>query len=112
MKSRIHFTPARREEPVKEIQRKIRALLEAAGIASRVKAHDRVAVKLHFGELKNDTSIPPDYVRPVVEAVRACSGQPFLTDTCVLYKSVRDNAVSHLRFAADRGFTLGKQARP
>ncbi|MBN2201254.1 DUF362 domain-containing protein [bacterium] len=97
---------------MKEVQRKIRALLEAAGIASRIRAHDRVAVKLHFGELKNDTSIPPEYIRPVVEAVRACSGQPFLTDTCVLYKSVRDNAISHLRFAADRGFTLGKTGAP
>jgi uncharacterized Fe-S center protein len=112
LKTRIYFTPALREEPVKETQRKIRTLLDAAGLASRIRANDRVAVKLHFGELKNDTSIPPEYVRPVVEAVRAGSGQPFLTDTCVLYKSVRDNAVSHLRFAADRGFTLGKTGAP
>ncbi len=112
MKSKVFFLPALREEPVKETQRKIRTLLDAAGIGSRVRAHDRVAVKLHFGEPKNDTSIPPDYVRPVVEAVRSLSGEPFLTDTCVLYKSVRDNAITHLRFAADRGFTLGKTGAP
>jgi uncharacterized protein len=112
LKPKVFFTPARREEPVKELQKKIRMLLDASGIESRIRANDLVAVKLHFGELKNDTSIPPEYVRPVIEAVRSRSGRPFLTDTCVLYKSVRDNAIGHLRFASDRGFTLGKTGAP
>jgi uncharacterized protein len=112
LKSTVYFAPAKREEPVKEIQGRIRRLLDAAGLESRIRANDLVAVKLHFGEQKNDTALPPEYVRPVVEAVKSRSASPFLTDTCVLYKSVRDNAVGHLRFAQDRGFTIGRTGAP
>jgi len=67
---------------------------------------------MHFGEKGNETSIPPSYVAPVVEEVKKLSGKPVLTDTCVLYRSIRDNAADHLQFAHSRGFTIENTGAP
>jgi uncharacterized Fe-S center protein len=105
LKPEVHFVRASADEKIEDIQRKIRTLFQSADLGSCIQKRDLVAVKLHFGEKGNETSLPPAYVRPVVEEVMNRSGRPLLTDTCVLYKSIRDNAADHLRFAHERGFT-------
>jgi uncharacterized protein len=112
MKTEVHFVRADRDEKIEEIQRKIRILFHEADLGSCIQKHDLVAIKMHFGEEGNDTSIPPAFVKPVVEEVKNRSGRPVLTDTCVLYRSVRDNAAGHLRFAHDRGFTIADTGAP
>jgi uncharacterized Fe-S center protein len=112
MASRIHFVKAARTEPNKAVAEKVRALFSEAGLAKVVGKNDLTAVKIHFGEPKNDTHIPPEYAKPVIREIRQAGGNPFFTDTCVLYKSARDNAVNHLRVARDHGFTIDKTDAP
>jgi len=45
-------------------------------------------------------------VKHWVERVRATGATPFLTDTAVLYKSPRADAVGHMKVARDHGFTF------
>jgi len=112
LKPEVTFVRASRDEKIEEVQQKIRALFQKADLGSCIRGKDLVAVKMHFGEKGNETSIPPAYVKPVVEEVKNRSGSPMLTDTCVLYRSVRDNAADHLRFAHDRGFTIADTGAP
>ena len=112
MKSEVAFVRANRDETIEAVRQKIRALFLKADLGSCIQKQDLVAVKMHFGEKGNETSIPPSYVTPVVEEVKHRSGKPILTDTCVLYRSIRDNAADHLQFAHDRGFTIANTGAP
>lgn len=73
---------------------------------------DRTAVKLHIGERGNDGYISPVYVRPIVDKVKACSGQSFLTDTNTLYLGSRSNAVDHITTAILHGFGFALTGAP
>ena len=101
----VFFVPLRREEPEAEAERKLRLLSEHAGLTEVIQDRDYVALKLHFGEEGNGTHIPPRLVCPLVSLVAELGGRPFLTDTCVLYRSPRNNAVTHLQLATQHGFT-------
>jgi len=108
----VIFVRADRDEKIEAVRKKISGLFHKADLGSCIQKKDLVAIKMHFGEKGNETSIPASYVRPVVEEVMGRSGRPVLTDTCVLYRSVRDNAADHLRFAHDRGFTIENTGAP
>jgi uncharacterized protein len=112
MSSRVFFIPAARSESPHEVARKLRRLFLKADLGAVVSAHDLVALKIHFGETGNETSIPAAFVKPVAEEVKKRKGRPFWTDTCVLYHSIRDNAADHLQFAHDRGFTAENAGAP
>jgi len=103
--SKVFFQAVDCEEKPKALARKVRLLFEAADLGACVGRNDFTAVKLHFGDRKNDTHIPPQLVKPVVEAVKKRHGRVFLTETCVLYKSPRNNAVEHIQLALEHGFT-------
>ncbi|MCD6117739.1 DUF362 domain-containing protein [bacterium] len=87
-------------------------LIERAGLVKIIGKNDLTAIKIHFGEKKNSTHIPPFYVRPLSERIKQYGGKPFLTDTCVLYKSQRDNSVDHLMLAHEHGFTIEATGAP
>jgi uncharacterized Fe-S center protein len=112
LKSKVFFIRASRNEAVDEVQEKIRTLFRKADLKSCIETNDLVGVKTHFGEERNETSIPFQYIQPLVDEIKIHSGRPFLTDTCVLYKSIRDNAVSHLQFAHAQGFTPENTGAP
>lgn len=65
------------------------------------------AIKLHFGEMGNDTHLNPQLVQVVVDKVRQAGAKPFLTDTTTLYSGSRNNAVDHLNTALRHGFAPG-----
>ncbi len=81
-------------------------LFQRAGFNSCINENDFSALKIHFGEDGVNTYIPPDMVKPVIESIKKCEARPFLTDTCVLYKAKRDNAVEHLLVAAQHGYSI------
>lgn len=91
---------------------KTKALFEAAGLARAFKAHDVTALKLHVGEPGTKTFISPSVVRALVDCLKGNGIRPFLTDTSVLYRSPRDDAVGHLEVAAGHGFTLQNVGAP
>ncbi|MCF8024306.1 MAG: DUF362 domain-containing protein [Desulfobacteraceae bacterium] len=84
--------------------KKLRRLIDNAGLNSCVKERDLVALKLHFGELGNTAFIRPVYIRHIVEMVKQSGGVPFLTDANTLYAGSRGNAVDHLNTAVSNGF--------
>jgi uncharacterized Fe-S center protein len=80
-------------------------LIQASGIEARVAKRALVAVKVHFGEKGNTAYVRPAFIRPVVDAVKAAGGVPFVTDCNTLYVGSRGHSVHHLMTAHDHGFT-------
>jgi hypothetical protein len=80
-------------------------LFEEADLASMISRGDRVAVKVHMGELGNTTHIRPQFVAKIVELVKAAGGKPFVTDTTTIYPGERFTASAYLKTAAINGFT-------
>jgi len=108
----IFFMPLNSYEKLATIQEKIKKLYEYARCDTCFENNDHVALKIHFGEKKNTTHVSPDYVLPIAEKIKKKGGKPFLTDTNVLYKSSRSDAVSHLLLAYDHGFTIDRCGAP
>ncbi|MFW5912048.1 MAG: DUF362 domain-containing protein [Candidatus Hadarchaeota archaeon] len=65
---------------------------------------DRVAIKMHFGERKNETHLNPNLIRPIYERVDENDEETTLMDCTVLYKSERSIASTHLDVAKSNGF--------
>ena len=104
MASKVFFTDAR-SKMGKSLPKKLRSLLRTAGFAGFIEEGDMVALKVHWGEAENTGYIRPPFVRTVVDAVRQASGRPFVTDTNVLYRAARHDALGNLEAAAMNGFT-------
>lgn len=102
--SLVYFAGLRARSAKENKTRKIQALFEAAGFASRIPQDALTAVKVHVGERGNDTFMNPVLVRAVVDKIKAAGGKPFLTDTNTLYNGCRHNAVDHMQLALEHGF--------
>jgi hypothetical protein len=103
MKSRVFFIDLRTDTK-ENLTGKLNRLLDQVSISSIIKKKELIAVKLHFGEKGNTAFIRPIFIRDIVQKIRACEGNPFLTDTNTLYRGERGDAVSHLRLAIEHGF--------
>ncbi len=97
----VRYQPSRgpREKQVEDL----RALLQA--LPAPFGRHDRVGVKLHWGERGNTSHLPPDFAREVVRWLQARGCAPFVFDTTVLYSGGRRTAKDSLATAAAHGFT-------
>jgi len=69
------------------------------------KENDTVALKLHYGEEGNKTSLKPMYAKVVVDALKSIGAKPFLFDSSVKYPSPRNNPEGHRETAKAQGFT-------
>jgi uncharacterized Fe-S center protein len=87
-------------------------LLTRSGLAAAVAPGDLVAVKLHFGESRHTGHVRPWFMKRIVSWLLRQETCPFLTDTNTLYRGTRADAVSHLRAAADHGFTYSAVGAP
>jgi len=105
-RSVVYFAAVKDGEDDKYIRNAIRSLYEAAGIDKFIENKDLVAVKTHFGEKGNVTYLKPVYLRTLVDRIKKSGGRPYLTETSVLYKSQRSNALSHILLAFEHGFTF------
>ena len=65
---------------------------------------ERVAVKVHFGEPGNETSLTPEKIKPFVELLKGVGCEVFLYDSLVAYGGVRSEAASHKEHAISKGF--------
>lgn len=102
--STVFLARMRVRNPEENNNVKIQTLCKVAGLAAIIDEADLTAVKLHFGELGNDTFIKPVFVRSVVDVIRKFEGKPFLTDTNTMYIGSRHNAADHLITAIRHGF--------
>ncbi len=73
---------------------------------------DLAALKLHVGEPRTKTFVSPMIVKTLVRCVAKTGAKPFLTDTAVLYKSRRGDAVNHAHVAYEHGFGIGEIGAP
>ncbi len=87
-------------------------LLTAASFGTHLKRGDLTAIKIHFGERGATGYISPKFLPPVIKAIRAAKGQPFVTETNTIYRGARTDAVSHLTVAAEHGFSQTKIGVP
>lgn len=88
----------------KSLLDRIQELVEAAGMKNVVKKKGLTAVKIHFGERGNTGFVRPLLIRPIIDAISAAGGKPFLTDANTLYVGSRGNGVDHLNTAIQNGF--------
>ncbi|MGD8395712.1 MAG: DUF362 domain-containing protein [Candidatus Eiseniibacteriota bacterium] len=110
--SQVHLVAATGHDSGPVLARKIEALWEAADLNRCFQPRDLAALKLHVGEPGKTTFVSPEIVAALVTLLQRAETRPFLTDTAVLYRSPRDNAVGHARVAHDHGFTLERVGAP
>ncbi|MBU1873302.1 DUF362 domain-containing protein [bacterium] len=99
-------------DPIDQTKNRLKKLFKTAGFDKIIEKNDVTAVKVHFGEPGNTSYLPHHYVEPIVRMIKSCNAKPFVTDTNVLYKSRRDNAIDHIEVAAEHGFTSEKLGAP
>jgi uncharacterized Fe-S center protein len=105
LKPNVYFIPAAASDSLETIYKKLLALYDQAEFSQCFEANDLVAIKIHFGEEGNITHVPAPYLKPIIAAIKQSQARPFFTDTCVLYRSRRSNALSHLQLAEVNGFS-------
>lgn len=111
MTSKVFFADMRTRSG-ENLFAKIGKLLQQCGIRERITTADLVAVKVHFGERGNHTFVRPIFVRRVVDEIKSCGGQPFLTDSSTLYPGQRKEAVAALACAIENGFAFSVVGAP
>ncbi len=102
--SDVYFVSMKASKASESVLKKLGRLFEAAHFNSCIAKNDLVAVKMHFGEVGNTAFVQPVLVRPIVDAIKAAGGKPFLTDANTMYVGQRANAVDHLVTASRHGF--------
>lgn len=112
MKSEVYFTRVGAESMDDSILTRLKKMFDRAGAGSIIKDKENVAIKSHFGEEGNVSFVSPLYYRTIVDRVKDCGGNPFLTDTNTLYVGQRNNAVKHLNAALKHGFSFATVNAP
>ena len=103
-KSKVYFTDM--HATLREnLPRKLKRLIETAGIGQIDFEKKFAAIKIHFGEPGNLAYLRPNYARVVADEIRELGGKPFLTDCNTLYVGGRKNALDHLDSAYQNGFS-------
>lgn len=91
---------------------KLQRLATASQLLIPISREALVAIKTHVGEQLNDTHIEPKLIGALAELVKQQGAHPFATDTTVLYRSERDNAVKHTMLAESHGFSITNMGCP
>lgn len=112
MAAKVFFIQASAKENLEKIHHKILLLYRQSMLDSCFEKDDFVALKIHFGEDGNTTHIPANYFNPIIQHLNKKGAKPFFTDTCVLYRGQRSNAVNHLKVAEKHGFSLANTGAP
>lgn len=104
MASNVYFANFRARSPGESKVAKIKKLFSKAGFNEIINDEDLTAIKVHFGEMGNDTFVSPIFIRPIVDRIKRNNGKPFVTDTATLYNGHRRNAIDHVATAVMHGF--------
>jgi len=110
--SKVYFYEFSTETQDDLVQKNLKKVFNEAGLQDTIGKHDLSAVKLHIGERGLNTYMSPVWIETIVRKIKAEGAKPYLSDTNVLYKSDRSNAVDHLHLAKDHGFTIENTGAP
>jgi len=111
MSSTVYFVDMRASVQENLLAKMVK-LLDRVDLRTRIPSRALVAIKLHFGEKGNLAFIRPNFIRVVVDQVKALGASPFLTDANTLYVGTRADSVSHLTTAIENGFAYAVVGAP
>ncbi len=111
MRADVYFAQ-RRVAPRSSVPLKFGSLLDACGLANLIQRQDRVAIKIHFGEPGNTTTIPPALIRTLVAKLVDLQARPFIVDTCSRSSPSRRDAIGCLRAASEHGYLEANLGAP
>ena len=111
MSSTVYFVDMRASVQENLLAKMVK-LLDRVDLRTRIPSRALVAIKLHFGEKGNLAFIRPNFIRVVVDQVKALGASPFLTDANTLYVGSRADSVSHLTTAIENGFAYAVVGAP
>jgi uncharacterized Fe-S center protein len=100
--NKVYFT----ESDKKMLERLDKELREVFKIG------DRIAVKLHMGEVYNPNHISPEFVKKIVTLLKKIGTEPFLFDSPTLYGGPRHTSIGYKAQAALLGFREGSVGCP
>ncbi len=109
---KVLFKALAKQSTLRERISAMAAILQNTGLPDAFFAREKVAVKIHVGERKNNTFVAPEVIKQAVQWIKNKGGLPFLTETSTLYKGARSHAIDHLIHAFNHGFTYGKIGAP
>ena len=101
--AKVYFSDMR--TPRGSLPKKLRRLIDLAGLGSIDLENKFVAIKIHFGEPGNLAYLRPNWAKVVADYVEERGGIPFLTDCNTLYVGRRKHAIEHITTAYENGFT-------
>ena len=103
--SELLFTPFSSSGGTDALDRRVSMMLNRIGFFDGLGKGDRVAVKVHPGELHNITYLRPSVARSIVEQLKKRGAVPFVTETTTLYCRERFTPDELTRTAAHNGFS-------
>ena len=112
MAPRVYFIKTSVADGEQLISEKAAKLFKAGGFANCFAENDFTAVKVHVGEVDNNTYIKPTCIKGLVDELLRLKTKPFVTDTSTLYVGRRHDAIQHSILAAEHGFCLDKLGIP
>lgn len=111
MTSKVYFFDIR-EGARDSILNGIEKIFDAAEFDKLIEPEDLTAVKTHFGERGNLAYVRPPIIKTIVDKIKSYNGKPFLTDSNVLYRGSRGDAVTHIETAVIHGFSYSNIGAP
>ena len=112
MKEKVFFLKMTDNEDDTIVCSKLEKAIKEKNLFSFIEPKDMVAIKTHFGEKKTKGYVRPLYFKMMGEIAKQKQGIPFLTETSTLYRGPRTNAVEHIEFAYEHGFTFQDTGLP
>lgn len=106
--SKVYFMNAQAKKFEESIIEKTKRLFDEAGFSECIEKGDKVAIKIHFGELNSTRYLRPSIVKCIVDKVKEAGGDPFVCETQTVHAgpwASRITAQDLLKNAAANGFT-------
>ena len=97
MKSKVFFLPINRIE-------ELDTLISQTGIFNPFGKNQKIALKLHFGSMTHENTIPYRYLSGIINMLVQKGCAPFVTDTNVLYRDDRATTATHLQVVSKNGY--------
>jgi len=105
VKETVYFIKMNDDEDDQSVCSRVEKAIDENDFFSFIQPKDMVAIKTHFGEQTTTGYVRPLYFKMMGDIIKRKNGIPFLTETSTLYRGRRTNAVEHMAFAYEHGFT-------
>lgn len=112
MQEKVFFIKMQDNEDDSVVCARLEKAIQEQNLLSWIAPKDMVALKTHFGEETTRGYVRPVYFKMLGMLIKQAKAIPFLTETSTLYRGRRTNAVDHIEFAYEHGFTHAETGMP